>query len=202
RSVYATIMEHWLGLDNLSTQSVMNGAFDYQPFISFNPVEPPSPTSNERTDVPASADGIDRLEFIVQTNPGSPAGPLVKVASGGEFSRFLLALKVCLADQGSASTMIFDEIDTGVGGAVSDAIGARMARLSDAVQVIAVTHAPQVAARADQHLLIAKSHKNAATATAVAPISGTARREEIARMLAGATITDEARAAADRLIEA
>jgi len=150
-----------------------------------------------------SAEGIDRVEFYLQTNPGSPPGPLLKVASGGEFSRFLLSLKVCLADRGSASTMIFDEIDTGVGGAVSDAIGARMARLADAVQVIAVTHAPQVAARADQHLLIAKTHEGAATTqTAVRPIEGLERREEIARMLAGATITDEARRAADRLIDA
>ncbi|WMS40860.1 DNA repair protein RecN [Acuticoccus sp. MNP-M23] len=150
-----------------------------------------------------AAEGIDRMEFYVQTNPGSPPGPILKVASGGEFSRFLLALKVSLADRGSASTMIFDEIDTGVGGAVSDAIGARMARLSEAVQVIAVTHAPQVAARADNHLLIAKSHTGSATTqTAVEQIEGEARKEEIARMLAGAVITDEARAAAVRLIEA
>ncbi|MEM8553168.1 MAG: DNA repair protein RecN [Pseudomonadota bacterium] len=156
-----------------------------------------------RTPSAPSADGIDRIEFIVQTNPGSPPGAITKVASGGEFSRFLLALKVSLADRGSASTMIFDEIDTGVGGAVSDAIGARMARLSGAVQVMSVTHAPQVAARADNHLLIAKSHGAAGhTSTAVVGIDGAARREEIARMLAGATITDEARAAADRLIDA
>lgn len=156
-----------------------------------------------QTPVEATSEGTDRIEFFVETNPGSPPGPLQKVASGGEFSRFLLALKVCLADRGSASTMIFDEIDTGVGGAVSDAIGARMARLASVLQVIAVTHAPQVAARADNHLLIAKSHTGAATTqTAVQPISGEARREEIARMLAGATITDEARRAADRLIDA
>lgn len=148
-------------------------------------------------------DGIDTIAFFVQTNPGSPPGPIVKVPSGGEFSRFLLALKVCLADRGSASTMIFDEIDTGVGGAVSNAIGVRMARLAKGLQVISVTHAPQVAARAAHHLLIAKTHKRAAsTATAVRTIRGEERREEIARMLAGATITDEARAAADRLIEA
>lgn len=151
----------------------------------------------------ATAEGIDRVEFFVETNPGSPPGPLQKVASGGEFSRFLLALKVCLADRGSASTMIFDEIDTGVGGAVSDAIGARMARLASVLQVMSVTHAPQVAARADNHLLIAKAHTGAATTqTAVRSIAGDERREEIARMLAGATITDEARRAADRLIDA
>ena len=152
--------------------------------------------------VPAGAEGIDQVAFWVQTNPGSPAGPIMKVASGGELSRFLLALKVCLADRGSASTLIFDEIDTGVGGAVSDAIGARMARLSDAVQVISITHAPQVAARADRHLLIAKTHGPSRTATGVTMLEGPERREEIARMLAGATVTDEARAAADRLIDA
>ena len=100
--------------------------------------------------------GIDRVEFWVQTNPGTRPGPLMKVASGGELSRFLLALKVVLADRGSAPTLVFDEIDTGVGGAVADAIGARLARLAEKVQVMAVTHAPQVAARADQHLLISK----------------------------------------------
>ncbi|WP_108658961.1 DNA repair protein RecN [Acuticoccus kandeliae] len=148
-------------------------------------------------------EGIDQVAFWVQTNPGSPPGPIMKIASGGELSRFLLALKVCLADKGSASTLIFDEIDTGVGGAVSDAIGARMARLAEAVQVISITHAPQVAARAESHLLIAKAHGNGATtSTSVRPLEGEARREEIARMLAGATITDEARAAADKLISA
>ncbi|HEY3892975.1 MAG TPA: DNA repair protein RecN, partial [Bradyrhizobium sp.] len=100
--------------------------------------------------------GFDRVEFWVQTNPGTRAGPLMKVASGGELSRFLLALKVVLSDRGSAPTLVFDEIDTGVGGAVADAIGARLARLAGKVQVMAVTHAPQVAARADHHLLISK----------------------------------------------
>src|SRR5437660_6647757 len=100
--------------------------------------------------------GIDRVEFWVQTNPGTKAGPLMKVASGGELSRFLLALKVVIADRGSAPSLVFDEIDTGVGGAVADAIGARLARLAARVQVLAVTHAPQVAARADHHYLITK----------------------------------------------
>lgn len=148
-------------------------------------------------------EGLDQIAFWVETNPGAPAGPIMKVASGGELSRFLLALKVSLADRGSASTLIFDEIDTGVGGAVSDAIGARMGRLADVVQVISVTHAPQVAARADNHLLIAKGSANgSATATTVRALESGERREEIARMLAGATVTDEARAAADRLIGA
>ena len=153
---------------------------------------------------PASAgpEGIDRVEFWVQTNPGTRAGPLAKIASGGELSRFMLALKVALADRGSAPTLVFDEIDTGVGGAVADAIGARLARLAKSVQVLSVTHAPQVAARADQHLLISKAQAEGESrvATRVAPLDAPARREEIARMLAGASVTDEARAAAARLL--
>jgi DNA repair protein RecN (Recombination protein N) len=124
----------------------------------------------------------------------------MKVASGGELSRFLLALKVALADRGSAPTLVFDEIDTGVGGAVADAIGQRLARLSSRIQVLSVTHAPQVAARADTHYLISKSGGADKVATGVAALERNARQEEIARMLAGATITDEARAAADRLL--
>ena len=149
-------------------------------------------------------DGLDRVEFWVRTNPGTRPGPLMKVASGGELARFLLALKVVLADRGSAPTLIFDEIDTGVGGAVADAIGVRLARLSSGVQVIAVTHAPQVAARADRHYLITKDAlaKGKRVATRVGELEGERRREEIARMLAGAEITAEARAAAERLIRA
>jgi len=148
--------------------------------------------------------GFDRIEFWVQTNPGTRPGPLMKVASGGELSRFLLALKVVLSDRGSAPTLVFDEIDTGVGGAVADAIGARLARLAGQVQVMAVTHAPQVAARADQHLLISKDSldKGKRVATRVNALVADHRREEIARMLAGAEITAEARAAAERLLRA
>ena len=153
----------------------------------------------------AGAAGIDAIEFWVQTNPGTKPGPMIKVASGGELSRFLLALKVALADKGSAPTLVFDEIDTGIGGAVADAIGKRLLRLADKVQVLSVTHAPQVAARATSHFVITKQQLEAAgegrTATQVAAISQTARREEIARMLAGAQITDEARAAAQQLID-
>ncbi len=147
--------------------------------------------------------GIDRVEFWVQTNPGTRPGPMMKVASGGELSRFLLALKVVLSDKGSAPTLVFDEIDTGVGGAVADAIGARLARLAGSVQVMAVTHAPQVAVRADQHLLISKEalDKGRRVATRVNALEDDHRREEIARMLAGAEITTEARAAADRLLK-
>ena len=148
--------------------------------------------------------GLDRVEFWVRTNPGTRPGPMMKVASGGELARFLLALKVVLADRGSAPTLIFDEIDTGVGGAVADAIGVRLARLASGVQVIAVTHAPQVAARADRHYLISKDAlaKGKRVATRVAELEAERRREEIARMLAGAEITAEARAAAERLIRA
>lgn len=144
-------------------------------------------------------EGIDQVEFWVRTNPGTRAGPMMKVASGGELSRFLLALKVALADRGSAPTLVFDEIDTGVGGAVADAIGQRLARLSRRVQVLSVTHAPQVAARAATHFLISKSGSER-VATGIAEMDRAARQEEIARMLAGATITDEARAAAERLL--
>jgi len=152
----------------------------------------------------AGPNGIDRVEFWVRTNPGTQPGPLMRVASGGELARFLLALKVVIADKGSAPTLVFDEIDTGVGGAVADAIGVRLARLGRKVQVLAVTHAPQVAARADHHYLISKDalDKGKRVATRVVEVSKDMRREEIARMLAGAEITAEARAAAERLIKA
>lgn len=156
------------------------------------------------TDMQAqSADAFDRVEFWVQTNPGTRAGPMMKVASGGELARFMLALKVSLAERGSAPTLVFDEIDTGVGGAVADAIGQRLARLAAKVQVLAVTHAPQVAARSTSHMKIAKaaSGKSKRIATTIEALSQAARGEEIARMLAGATVTDEARAAAARLLD-
>jgi DNA repair protein RecN (Recombination protein N) len=152
----------------------------------------------------AGPNGIDRVEFWVETNPGTRPGPLMKVASGGELARFLLALKVVLADRGSAPTLVFDEIDTGVGGAVADAIGQRLARLADKVQVVAVTHAPQVAARANRHFVISKEplSRGKRVATSITEVAAKERREEIARMLAGAEITDEARRAAERLIKA
>ena len=146
-------------------------------------------------------DGIDQVAFHVRTNPGTRPGPILKVASGGELSRFLLALKVALADRGSAPTLVFDEIDTGVGGAVADAIGQRLKRLSGEVQVLSVTHAPQVAARASTHMLIAKGAAGDETVTTqVSTMDSDSRKEEIARMLAGASVTDEARAAAGRLL--
>lgn len=147
-------------------------------------------------------EGIDRVSFLVSTNPGAPFGPIIKIASGGELSRFVLALKVALASRGSAPTLIFDEVDSGVGGAVAEAVGLRLAELARAVQVIVVTHSPQVAARAQHHFRISKGGEAKAQkiATRVETLDAPARREEIARMLAGALVTDEARAAADRLI--
>jgi DNA repair protein RecN (Recombination protein N) len=148
--------------------------------------------------------GIDRVAFWVRTNPGTEPGPLMKVASGGELARFILALKVVLAARGSAPTLVFDEADAGVGGATAAAVGERLARLASKVQVLAVTHAPQVAAVANGHLLIAKEPvrgpEGEAMTTRVAVLEGEHRREEIARMLAGQTITDEARKAAERLM--
>ena len=146
--------------------------------------------------------GKDRVEFEIATNPGAPFAPLTKIASGGELSRFILALKVSLAEEGGAATMIFDEIDRGVGGAVASAIGERLARLADRTQLLVVTHSPQVAARGGQHYFIAKSSDGLVTRTGVSALDSMARREEIARMLSGATITDEARAQAERLLEA
>ncbi|MGE4429811.1 MAG: DNA repair protein RecN [Sphingobium sp.] len=149
--------------------------------------------------------GMDRVEFTISTNPGAPFAPLMKIASGGELSRFILALKVALAEQGAVGTMIFDEIDRGVGGAVASAIGDRLARLAETTQLLVVTHSPQVAARGGEHLLIAKSSDGPAgrevTRTDVKPLNEAGRREEIARMLSGADITAEARAQADRLLE-
>ena len=148
-----------------------------------------------------TAEGQNRVAFEISTNPGAPFGPLAKIASGGELSRFILALKVALAEQGGAATMIFDEIDRGVGGAVASAIGERLARLAEQAQLLVVTHSPQVAARAASQWQIAKSSDGTVTRTSVHRLDTDARREEIARMLSGAEIIDEARAQADRLIE-
>jgi len=147
------------------------------------------------------AHGIDAVEFLIATNPGTDFAPLNKIASGGELSRFILALKVALAEQGGAATVIFDEIDRGVGGAVASAIGERLARLAQGGQLLAVTHSPQVAARGVTHYLIEKSSEGTVTRTSVALLDAAGRKEEIARMLSGAEITSEARAQADRLLE-
>ncbi|MBM3596204.1 MAG: DNA repair protein RecN, partial [Alphaproteobacteria bacterium] len=152
------------------------------------------------------ASGTDSVEFLISTNPGVDFAPLAKIASGGELSRFILALKVALAEEGGAAVLIFDEIDRGVGGAVASAIGERLARLAaqgenGGGQVVVVTHSPQVAARGASHYLIAKSSEGLVTRTSVALLDDGERRQEIARMLSGAEVTDEARAQADRLLE-
>jgi len=148
-----------------------------------------------------TAAGMDAVEFLIATNPGAPFAPLNKIASGGELSRFILALKVALAEKGGAATVIFDEIDRGVGGAVASAIGERLARLADNGQLLAVTHSPQVAARGRTHYMIAKSSQGTVTKTGVVLLDEAGRQEEIARMLSGAEVTPEARAQADRLLE-
>lgn len=144
--------------------------------------------------------GIDRVAFQVATNPGAPPGALNKIASGGELARFMLALKVVLAETNTVGTLVFDEVDTGIGGAVAAAVGERLAKLGHGLQVLVVTHSPQVAARGRTHLKVLKTARGEHVATSVAELDGDERREEIARMLSGATITAEARAAAESLI--
>ena len=144
--------------------------------------------------------GFDKVSFTVSTNPNSPRGALNKIASGGELSRFMLALKVNLAQKSSVETLIFDEVDAGIGGATAQAVGERLARLAENVQVLLVTHSPQVAAFSRQHFKVSKSTQNNITTTKVHQLSAAEKKEEIARMLSGEKITDEARAAAGVLI--
>jgi DNA repair protein RecN (Recombination protein N) len=146
--------------------------------------------------------GADAVTFTVATNPGAPSGPLNRIASGGELSRFLLALKVCLTRDDSGLTMIFDEIDRGVGGATADAVGRRLAALSEGGQVLVVTHSPQVAALGAHHWRVSKSVDDGMTLSRVEPLAPDARVDEVARMLAGDTVTEEARAAARALLAA
>ena len=158
-----------------------------------------------------NADGFDRVQFLVSTNPNTPAGPIHKIASGGELARFSLALKVILAETGSIPTLIFDEVDSGIGGATADAVGERLQRLARKYQVLVVTHSPQVAARAAHHWHVAKSSAGEAKGKAGAKpvvitrilplVSQKDRQEEIARMLSGAEVTREARAQAAKLLE-
>lgn len=148
-----------------------------------------------------TADGADRVSFQISTNPGAAMGPLSQIASGGELSRFLLALKVALAETGPTPTLVFDEVDSGVGGATADAVGERLLRLSQNLQVLVVTHSPQVAARGDTHLRVEKLETGNVAVTRVDQLEMEDRREEVARMLSGREITDEARAAATRLLE-
>ncbi|WP_171205426.1 DNA repair protein RecN [Ruegeria sp. HKCCA0235A] len=156
----------------------------------------------EITPAEPGPEGTDAVAFTVATNPGAPAGPLNKIASGGELSRFLLALKVCLSGDDSARTMIFDEIDRGVGGATADAVGRRLASLAQGGQVLVVTHSPQVAARAAHHWRVQKQVTDGQTLSTVIPLAEPDRVDEIARMVAGDTITEEARAAARALLQA
>jgi DNA repair protein RecN (Recombination protein N) len=158
-------------------------------------------TRLERLDEPHWGEhGIDRVGFEVATNPGTPPGPLARIASGGELARFMLALKVALAAADPVATLVFDEVDAGVGGATAAAVGDRLARLAGKVQVLVVTHSPQVAAKAAHHWRVFKESKGKTTLTRVEALSPAESREEIARMLAGAEVTPEARAAAERLI--
>ncbi len=160
-------------------------------------------TEVEQLDIDdGAAHGIDKVRFVASTNPGMAPGPIAKIASGGELARFMLALKVSLASEASGGTLIFDEVDAGVGGAVAEAVGARLHRLAQNGQVLVVTHSPQVAARGNHHWRVSKSGENGQVSTSVTPLPQDARLEEVARMLSGADVTDEARAAAQRLLEA
>ena len=152
------------------------------------------------SEAPTTATGRDAVAFTVATNPGAPSGPLNKIASGGELSRFLLALKVCLSNESQDISMVFDEIDRGVGGATADAVGRRLASLAEGGQVLVVTHSPQVAALGGHHWRVEKRVVNEATLSTVLPLSPDERTDEIARMISGDTITDEARAAARSLL--
>ncbi len=145
--------------------------------------------------------GTDSIAFSVATNPGQPPGPLAKIASGGELARFMLALKVVLARASAVPVLVFDEVDSGIGGATADAVGERLARLAESRQVLVVTHSPQVAARGDHHWQVRKTLKAGAMTTGVIALDPAGRREEVARMLSGAEVTAEARAAATRLID-
>jgi DNA repair protein RecN (Recombination protein N) len=153
-----------------------------------------------RAEAEWGANGIDHIHFEVSTVPGVPGGPLARVASGGELARFLLALKLVLHRANAVATLIFDEVDSGVGGATASAIGERLARLAEDAQVLVITHSPQVAAFGSYHLRVAKTESGSGVITIVEDLAKPQRREEIARMLAGAEITDEARAAADSLM--
>ena len=147
-----------------------------------------------------SADGAERVAFEVATNPGQEPGPLAKIASGGELARLMLAIKVVLARVGSVPSLVFDEVDTGIGGATAAAVGERLVRLGRTVQVLVVTHAPQIAARADHHWRVEKITRGARASVTARALEPESRREELARMLAGASVTDAARAAADSLL--
>ncbi|MEX0758355.1 MAG: DNA repair protein RecN, partial [Tistlia sp.] len=144
--------------------------------------------------------GAERVAFTVSTNPGAPPGPLGKIASGGELSRFLLALKVVLAGVSPVESLVFDEVDSGIGGATAAAVGERLARLAAERQILVVTHSPQVAALGRSHWVVLKETDRAGARTLVAPLDAAGRTEEVARMLSGARVTEEARRAAEKLM--
>ena len=146
-------------------------------------------------------EGTDQVRFLVSTNPGSDPGPLNKIASGGEMARFMLALKVVMAEVGIAGSLVFDEVDSGIGGSTAAAVGERLARLAENRQVLVVTHSPQVAASAEHHWIVMKDGQEDLRTTVIPLDDDPDRREEIARMLSGASVTEEARAAADKLLE-
>ncbi|WP_417840921.1 DNA repair protein RecN [Terasakiella sp.] len=146
--------------------------------------------------------GCDKIAFEISTNPGAPLGPIAKVASGGELSRFMLALKVVLAQADPIPTLVFDEVDAGIGGATAAAVGERLGQLAQDVQVLVVTHSPQVGARGNHHLRVSKAENNGQVVSTIRPLSDEERTEEIARMISGEQITIEARAAADTLLNA
>jgi DNA repair protein RecN (Recombination protein N) len=159
----------------------------------------------EVTDTPEAswgAGGANQVRFLIATNPGQDPGPLAKIVSGGELSRLMLALKVVLSAGSTVPTLVFDEVDSGVGGATAASVGERLSRVAESVQILVVTHSPQVAARGAAHFLVSKAAKGSRTATTVEPLSKRDRREEIARMLAGETVTAAARAAAEDLLGA
>ena len=160
------------------------------------------PASNRWLRLSGARRAWSALSFLVATNPGSAPGPLSKIASGGELSRFMLALKVVLAGVSDIPVLVFDEVDSGIGGATADAVGERLKKLGEQVQVLVVTHSPQVAARADRQWRVEKTSKGTNTITDIVALDAVGRLEEIARMLSGATVTDEARAAAKRLLSA
>jgi DNA repair protein RecN (Recombination protein N) len=143
---------------------------------------------------------MEAVRFLIATNPGQEPGPMGRIASGGELSRFMLALKVVLSAGSAVPTLVFDEVDAGLGGATAAAVGERLARVAERVQVLVVTHSPQVAARGTAHLRVAKTSGRGRAETRVDALDSQARREEIARMLAGETVTEAARAAADALL--
>jgi DNA repair protein RecN (Recombination protein N) len=147
------------------------------------------------------ADGIDQVRFLVATNPGSEPGALGKIASGGEMARFMLAIKVVMAALGHATSLVFDEVDSGIGGSTADAVGERLARLARTKQILVVTHSPQVAARAAHHWIVMKGGVDDVRTNVVPLPEISQRQEEIARMLSGASITTEARAAAQKLLD-